>query len=287
MTGEADAGFEDLLAFLQQSRGFDFSGYKRASLMRRVGRRLQMLGIGSFEEYKDYLEVHQAEFALLFNTILINVTSFFRDPEAWDYLAGEVVPGMLERKPAGSAGARLVSGLRRRPGGLHHRHGARRDHGLGSVPRARQDLRHRRRRGGARAGAPGELLGEGGRDAQRRAAGALLRPGQRPLRVPQRPAARGDLRPQRPDGRRADLAPGPAGVPQYADVLQRRGAGPDPRPLPLRPERRRQGQRHAVPRPCRDAAHPRPLFVPLELKYRVFAKVVPPSRRALLPAGSG
>jgi two-component system, chemotaxis family, CheB/CheR fusion protein len=102
MTGEADAGFEDLLTFLQQSRGFDFSGYKRASLMRRVDRRLQMLGLGSFEEYKDYLEVHQAEFTLLFNTILINVTSFFRDPEAWDYLARAVVPGMLERKPAGN-----------------------------------------------------------------------------------------------------------------------------------------------------------------------------------------
>jgi two-component system CheB/CheR fusion protein len=102
MTGEADAGFEDLLTFLQQSRGFDFGGYKRASLMRRVSRRLQMLGIGGFEEYRDYLEVHQAEFSLLFNTILINVTSFFRDPEAWDYLAGEVLPGMLERKPAGS-----------------------------------------------------------------------------------------------------------------------------------------------------------------------------------------
>ena len=102
MTGEADAGFEDLLAFLQQSRGFDFGGYKRASLKRRVDRRLQMLGIGSFEEYKDYLEVHPAEFAQLFNTILINVTSFFRDPEAWDYLAREVVPGMLERKPVGN-----------------------------------------------------------------------------------------------------------------------------------------------------------------------------------------
>jgi two-component system CheB/CheR fusion protein len=102
MTGEADAGFEDLLGFLHQSRGFDFSGYKRVSLKRRVDRRLQMLGIGSFEEYKDYLEVHTAEFAHLFNTILINVTSFFRDPEAWDYLARAVVPGMLERKPAGA-----------------------------------------------------------------------------------------------------------------------------------------------------------------------------------------
>jgi two-component system, chemotaxis family, CheB/CheR fusion protein len=102
MTGEADAGFEDLLVFLQQSRGFDFGGYKRPSLMRRVSRRLQMLGIGDFEGYKDYLEVHPAEFAHLFNTILINVTSFFRDPDVWDYLAREVVPGMLERKTPGS-----------------------------------------------------------------------------------------------------------------------------------------------------------------------------------------
>jgi two-component system CheB/CheR fusion protein len=102
VTGEADAGFEDLLAFLQQSRGFDFRGYKRASLMRRVTRRLQMLGIGGFEDYKDYLEVHPGEFVQLFNTILINVTSFFRDPEAWDYLAQEVVPAMLERKAPGA-----------------------------------------------------------------------------------------------------------------------------------------------------------------------------------------
>jgi two-component system, chemotaxis family, CheB/CheR fusion protein len=102
VTGEADDGFEDLLVFLQQSRGFDFGGYKRPSLMRRVSRRLQMLGIGSFEDYKDYLEVHPAEFAHLFNTILINVTSFFRDPEAWDYLARDVMPAMLERKTPGS-----------------------------------------------------------------------------------------------------------------------------------------------------------------------------------------
>jgi two-component system CheB/CheR fusion protein len=94
MTGEADAGFEDLLVFLQQSRGFDFGGYKRPSLLRRVSRRLQMLGIDRFEDYRDYLEVHAGEFAHLFNTILINVTSFFRDPE--------VVPGMLERKAPAS-----------------------------------------------------------------------------------------------------------------------------------------------------------------------------------------
>jgi len=95
------AQLENLLLFLQQSRGFDFTGYKRPSLERRITRRIQMLGIGAFEDYRDYLEVHTEEFAHLFNTILINVTSFFRDAEAWDYLAREVVPQILQRKADG------------------------------------------------------------------------------------------------------------------------------------------------------------------------------------------
>ena len=97
MTGE-DQQFEALLYFLQQSRGFDFTGYKRPSLQRRVQRRIQTLELKTFDEYRDYLEVHQDEFAMLFNTILINVTSFFRDPPAWDYLQREVIPVMLRAK---------------------------------------------------------------------------------------------------------------------------------------------------------------------------------------------
>src|SRR5262249_24444386 len=47
---------------------------------------------------RDYLEHHQDEFVSLFNTILINVTSFFRDEAAWDYLAKDVVPRILAAK---------------------------------------------------------------------------------------------------------------------------------------------------------------------------------------------
>ncbi len=96
-----DQQFETLLQFLQQARGFDFTGYKRPSLMRRVSRRMQVLGITSFEEYRDHLEVQQDEFATLFNSILINVTSFFRDPPAWDYLAREILPRILDSKTNG------------------------------------------------------------------------------------------------------------------------------------------------------------------------------------------
>src|SRR6185503_18115821 len=52
----------------------------------------------TFEEYVDYLEVHPGEFAELFNTILINVTSFFRDQAAWDYLSVECIPRLLSQK---------------------------------------------------------------------------------------------------------------------------------------------------------------------------------------------
>jgi two-component system CheB/CheR fusion protein len=100
MSEGEEPGFERLLHYLQQQRGFDFGGYKRPSLMRRVERRMQMAGIEGFDNYVDYLEVHPEEFAQLFNTILINVTAFFRDEPAWDYLKAEVVPQLLKSKGA-------------------------------------------------------------------------------------------------------------------------------------------------------------------------------------------
>ena len=85
---------------VQQTRGFDFTAYKRTSLMRRVLRRMQTVGVDSYEAYYDYLQVHQEEFAALFNTILINVTGFFRDQDVWNYLEKTVLPAVLaERRP--------------------------------------------------------------------------------------------------------------------------------------------------------------------------------------------
>ncbi|HZH97507.1 MAG TPA: CheR family methyltransferase, partial [Fimbriimonadaceae bacterium] len=98
MDDAEDKGFDRLLEQLRQSRGFDFSVYKRPSLMRRVARRMQTLEIESYETYGDFLEVHQEEFEHLFNTILINVTSFFRDPEAWEVITEQVVPEILAAK---------------------------------------------------------------------------------------------------------------------------------------------------------------------------------------------
>ena len=95
-----DPEFEPLLEYLRQNRGFDFSGYKRPSLLRRVTKRMQLVNVESFPDYIDYLEVHPEEFTALFNTILINVTSFFRDESSWKFLAESVLPDLVRLKKA-------------------------------------------------------------------------------------------------------------------------------------------------------------------------------------------
>jgi two-component system, chemotaxis family, CheB/CheR fusion protein len=97
---EKDPAFEALLEYLQIVRGFDFMAYKRSTLTRRVAKRLQTLNIESFKDYIDFLEVHPDEFIQLFNTILINVTSFFRDPPVWDFLTREIILRILAGKKA-------------------------------------------------------------------------------------------------------------------------------------------------------------------------------------------
>ncbi|MBB5800726.1 two-component system CheB/CheR fusion protein [Saccharothrix ecbatanensis] len=95
-----DEDFEEVLRYLKETRGFDFTGYKRTSLMRRVHHRMSQVGIESHADYIDRLQVDPDEFNALFNTILINVTGFFRDREAWDCLRDDVVSAMLaERGP--------------------------------------------------------------------------------------------------------------------------------------------------------------------------------------------
>jgi len=91
---------DSLLDFVHESRGFDFTGYKRSSIERRITKRMNDVDIDTYEDYIDYLELHPEEFAALFNTILINVTGFFRDPAMWEYLADTMLPEMLKNGPA-------------------------------------------------------------------------------------------------------------------------------------------------------------------------------------------
>jgi two-component system CheB/CheR fusion protein len=93
---------DGLLEFVNQTRGFDFTGYKRSSIQRRVTKRMAEVGVEAYDEYIDHLELHPDEFVALFNTVLINVTAFFRDPPAWEYLASSILPDLIGARPTDS-----------------------------------------------------------------------------------------------------------------------------------------------------------------------------------------
>jgi two-component system CheB/CheR fusion protein len=95
---EDGAAFEALMEFLKRARAFDFSGYKRTSLQRRFARRMGIVGVESYGDYLDFLQVHPDEFEELFDALLINVTDFFRDPPTWRYLSEEALPELLGAK---------------------------------------------------------------------------------------------------------------------------------------------------------------------------------------------
>ncbi len=95
---EMEPDVDTLLEYLKNNRGFDFTGYKRVGLLRRIQKRMQAVEIESYTDYTDYLEVHPEEFSHLFNTILINVTGFFRDAPAWEAITNEIVPQIIAAK---------------------------------------------------------------------------------------------------------------------------------------------------------------------------------------------
>jgi two-component system, chemotaxis family, CheB/CheR fusion protein len=95
----ADTTLEALLEFVKETRGFDFTGYKRSTIQRRVAKRMTAVGVERFDDYLDYLELHGEEFAELFNALLINTTGFFRDSQTWEYLAADIAPQLLAARP--------------------------------------------------------------------------------------------------------------------------------------------------------------------------------------------
>jgi two-component system, chemotaxis family, CheB/CheR fusion protein len=91
-----EPAFENLIRYIQESRGVDFRGYKRTSLRRRISLRMEQLKIDTFPSYHSFLEAHPQEFIDLLNTVLINVTSFFRDPDAWEAMKTSVLPQLVD-----------------------------------------------------------------------------------------------------------------------------------------------------------------------------------------------
>ncbi len=92
----ADPKFIALLEKLHTEHNFDFRQYKRASLLRRVRQRMTQVRVDRFDTYMTYLDRHADEHIALLNAVLINVTRFFRDPDAWNVLREGILPRLIE-----------------------------------------------------------------------------------------------------------------------------------------------------------------------------------------------
>ena len=98
-----DIELDTLLDQIFQVRSFDFRDYKKASLKRRLKKRLDFNQILTYPEYAEFLNQHPEEYEKLFATLLINVTEFFRDPEAWSIIEKDVLPEIISRKVKGNS----------------------------------------------------------------------------------------------------------------------------------------------------------------------------------------
>jgi hypothetical protein len=86
---------------LRTQTGHDFSPYKKSTIYRRVERRMGLHQIDKIATYVRFLRENPQEIELLFKELLIGVTSFFRDPPAWEQLKEEVIPALLAAHPKG------------------------------------------------------------------------------------------------------------------------------------------------------------------------------------------
>src|SRR5205085_11102546 len=79
-----------VLADVRAQTGHDFSHYKRATVLRRIARRLQVNSLETIPEYVEFIRTHPAEARALLQDLLIGVTHFFRDREAFATLDGHI-----------------------------------------------------------------------------------------------------------------------------------------------------------------------------------------------------
>jgi two-component system CheB/CheR fusion protein len=88
----------DVLVLIRKVKGLDFGYYKRPTLYRRLSKRLSELNIYNIKEYLEFLNTHPEEIKIISQEFLINVTSFFRDKEAFDIIRNKVIPGIMRGK---------------------------------------------------------------------------------------------------------------------------------------------------------------------------------------------
>jgi len=96
---EFPAAISKIITTISTRTGHDFSAYKKSTLIRRIQRRMTVTRVLSPQKYLTYLHHNPGEIESLFQDLLIGVTSFFRDPEAYEFLKKEVLSNLIARRP--------------------------------------------------------------------------------------------------------------------------------------------------------------------------------------------
>jgi two-component system, chemotaxis family, CheB/CheR fusion protein len=100
-TPDAGDALQKVFVLLRAQTGHDFSLYKQNTIHRRIERRMAVAQIDRFDDYVRYLRENSLEVEALFRELLIGVTNFFRDPQSFESLREQVLPGLFAGKAQG------------------------------------------------------------------------------------------------------------------------------------------------------------------------------------------
>jgi two-component system, chemotaxis family, CheB/CheR fusion protein len=92
------AGLNSVFQLLRRATGVDFSHYRQTTILRRIQRRMVVHKVDKLEEYVKYIQTNPAEIKALYQDLLINVTSFFRNPKVFEALKAEIFPEILRHR---------------------------------------------------------------------------------------------------------------------------------------------------------------------------------------------
>ncbi len=102
-TPKSEGALKKIFVLLRAQTGHDFSQYKPSTIYRRIERRMAVHQIETIDNYVKYLQQTPPEVEALFRDLLIGVTNFFRDPEAFQVLEDQVIPKLFAGRSAGAA----------------------------------------------------------------------------------------------------------------------------------------------------------------------------------------
>jgi two-component system CheB/CheR fusion protein len=98
MSPKEERSFKQVLGLIETHTGLDLTHYKHSTIKRRINRRMMRRQVEKMEDYVKYLRQHSEELTRLYEDILINVTSFFREPEAFEALQKVVFPEIMRNR---------------------------------------------------------------------------------------------------------------------------------------------------------------------------------------------